>query len=400
MKLKSILLLTASSLVFANSYSQSVVQTAGKKYVLLEEGTGTWCGYCPDGAEDIERNIEPHFSRCIVASFHNGDPMALSPDDYNNDYIGCSTCMGWPGGTIDRNTFSGSVEQMRPWESYVATDTGLAPKFDVIMKSYIKSTHDSVFVKLTAKCLVGGSGTWNVNVFITEDSISSAGANGQGNYANCGCSHNYTLTQNPPYDTSWFWHDGNGVAETAIPTAHYSHMNVVRAVLGTNIFGDAAATLVNPLAGATYSKIYKYAIPSGSAWNEMNVIGLVQKYVATDVNQCPIENVIKSKMRLMGTANILLETPSVTNSFEDFTVSPNPAKNVLTLTGTFNTQTSTETTITIVNSIGQVVFKNTYPSGGSIFNESISLKDFSNGMYFMNIQNNGENASRKFTVAK
>ena len=137
MKLKSILLFGASTLIFANSYSQSVVQTSGKKYVLLEEGTGTWCGYCPDGAEDIERDIEPNYPRCIVASFHNNisfDPMTLTPDDFNNDYIGCSTCYGWPGATIDRNTFSGTVGQGRPWDSYVASDSGLAPKFDVILK--------------------------------------------------------------------------------------------------------------------------------------------------------------------------------------------------------------------------------------------------------------------------
>ena len=177
-------------------------------------------------------------------------------------------------------------------------------------------------------------------------------------------------------------------------------MNVVRAVLGTNIFGDAASTLVNPAVGATFSKIYKYAIPSGSAWNEMNVIGLVQKYVSTNINQCPIENVIKAKVRLMGTADILLETSSLANPLEDFTVAPNPARNILTINGSFNTPASSETTITIVNSIGQVVFNNTYPAGGSNFAETISLKDFSNGMYFMNILNNVVNTTRKFSVSK
>lgn len=64
---------------------------------VIEEGTGTWCGWCPRGIVMLEyiKNTYPDFIRIAV---HNGDPMAVS--EYQamlGDYM-----QGFPGAVVNR----------------------------------------------------------------------------------------------------------------------------------------------------------------------------------------------------------------------------------------------------------------------------------------------------------
>jgi hypothetical protein len=47
-----------------------------------------------------------------------------------------------------------------------------------------------------------------------------------------------------------------------------------------------------------------------------------------------------------------------------------------------------------------VVFNQSYPKAGSFFAESISLADFTNGMYVVNVSSNGQNHIEKIVVNK
>ena len=69
------------------------------KYVVGEEKTGTWCGWCPRGAVGLA-NMES-VSQFIGIAIHNGsnDPMVVTAyDDNIGDYIPG----GYPRGGVDR----------------------------------------------------------------------------------------------------------------------------------------------------------------------------------------------------------------------------------------------------------------------------------------------------------
>ncbi|TKJ42966.1 hypothetical protein CEE36_05635 [candidate division TA06 bacterium B3_TA06] len=51
------------------------------RLVLLEEGTGTWCTYCPEAAENIEELLESHSGEFIVLALHSASG---GPDAYAN----------------------------------------------------------------------------------------------------------------------------------------------------------------------------------------------------------------------------------------------------------------------------------------------------------------------------
>jgi hypothetical protein len=62
---------------------------------VLEEYTGTWCGYCPRGFVGLEEMNRLHPADFIGISYHNKDPMeVIAAGDYpwNTDVLG-----GWPG---------------------------------------------------------------------------------------------------------------------------------------------------------------------------------------------------------------------------------------------------------------------------------------------------------------
>jgi len=418
MKLKSILFCASAILLTGSSFAQSFVSTSGKKNTMIEEATGVWCGWCPDGAQVIEQQIEPNYPHVVIASWHGyngtGDPMILprnpaiasSVTDNGDPFTSGSTYItGFPNGTVNRDatSFSGGIQQDRTqWIGDINTDTVKKPNFDIYMKSVYDPTNDSVTVVITAKALVALSGTWNVNVLITEDSISS------GTYPSAYNQHSYLYTTS----TSWFYNlctVGCGTYPCTscaiLPTADYSHMNVVRAILAQGasphasldqLWGDQAFT-GTIAAGSIFIKTYGYKIPSTSVPNYTKVIGMVQKFGSSNTDRV-VENSVMARVRLMSTNYKTLEVNNLTPSLEEVSIFPNPAKNNINVAFTLNSPS--ETKIKITDIVGKLVFEKSYAAGGTTFSENISVGNFSNGTYFMNITNNDGHVVKEFTVSK
>jgi len=68
-----------------------------KKRPLMEEYTGTWCGYCPRGYVALEKMAELYPEDFIALSYHNDDPMEVMYADYFPSYI-----EGFPAAFLDR----------------------------------------------------------------------------------------------------------------------------------------------------------------------------------------------------------------------------------------------------------------------------------------------------------
>ncbi len=73
-----------------------VVNEVPVHQTLIEEYTGTWCGFCTRGYAALEY-IRENYPEFVVAAFHNDDPMAIT-----NDYP--SQISGFPSAVLNRNT--------------------------------------------------------------------------------------------------------------------------------------------------------------------------------------------------------------------------------------------------------------------------------------------------------
>jgi hypothetical protein len=68
-----------------------------KHRVLLEEYTGTWCGWCVRGLFALEKLRELYPDEYVCVSYHNEDPMEIMPY-----YLYPSDFSGYPSANIDR----------------------------------------------------------------------------------------------------------------------------------------------------------------------------------------------------------------------------------------------------------------------------------------------------------
>jgi len=69
--------------------------------VVMEEGTGTWCGFCPRGAVGMAMMKEKYPDTFIGIAVHNGDPMTIM--DYNN-FMTSNFINSFPSAVVNRKT--------------------------------------------------------------------------------------------------------------------------------------------------------------------------------------------------------------------------------------------------------------------------------------------------------
>lgn len=350
------LLVAACLWTVSASYAQLFVSTGTEKYVLLEQATGAWAGYCPDGHQNIMQNILPSIPKAVVISYHNSDSMTISGDPF---CTGTGYITGFPSATIDRATIGGTVGQNRPWNVAVTTRTTLTPNFKVSMSSTYNPSSRLLTVTVIGEALTTLTGNWNINAVVTEDSISSA-LYPQSSFLNA-------TTLSSTGMPCWFFGLGTTLASPTV----YAHMDVARKILATTggVWGDAAFT--NPISGTTATRTYSYVLPTGYNANMIKVVGMVQKMGATTADRV-VENAISSKVRLMPPSS----AGSVADSFSvylsasctgaDFYTSTNAyyaSMNVVTEYG--DGSTTSNTIVAGGAAAGYATFSHVYAAAGT-----------------------------------
>jgi type IX secretion system substrate protein/outer membrane protein Omp28 len=359
--MKKLIPLFVSLLIINNAYGQTLISTAstgGLKYPLLEGAVATWVGYTPDADQNILETIKPTYPRAIYAFWHGSggsDPMVLSGDPF---CTGTGYISGFPTATIDRQTFGGVVAQNRRWDTYVAIENSLAPQFDVSLTCTYNIVSKVLSVQVTGTALATLSGTWNINAYIVEDSISSGKSTSynQSNYLNAPGS--MACTGSP----SWYIGAGNPITSGSL----YSHMQVVEAILcpGASIWGESAFS--SPTLGTTVTKTYTYTVPGTSVPKNIKVIGLVEKYDASLTTDRAVENAIETGI-LGGPAGSLYFTGGHTQTMSVCENSAATSINTLLAAFDSNTGTTVDWSVFVGASHGTLVATySTTSTGGTL----------------------------------
>ena len=91
--------------------------TVPQHKALIEEYTGTWCGYCPRGFVALENLAEMYPNDFVRISYHNSDPMEIMAlDNFPNEVV------GFPSAWIDRMTEVDPYYGTGSREMYVVED--------------------------------------------------------------------------------------------------------------------------------------------------------------------------------------------------------------------------------------------------------------------------------------
>lgn len=251
----------------------TIVQLPNKK-VLLEEFTGAWCQYCPDGQLRVINMLNSN-TNLIGIGVHYGDGM----QNANSLSLNQNFADGWPSGMVDRTKYDGDDEagiSRNRWQTRVNDQLdALTPAKVSAISSYNASTRVAT-VNVTTEFTSDVKGDYRVSLIVVEDSVTGTGSGyDQVNYYNSDANHPYYQAGNP--------------------IVGYDHLHVMRTILG-GTWGESGVIPNNAIKGTAYSKTYSYTIPSAYDDTQVSFVAVVQYYNSEDANDRHILNAVEIEL--------------------------------------------------------------------------------------------------------
>ena len=250
-----------------DDFQVSKVPSTFTKKVLIEEFTGAWCGYCPDGAHRVENLINDNDGRVVGVSLHSGDAMEIAHTNYLETTYQNT---GFPSGMVDRVSVNGSTSLNRGYWKYVANDQLLKTAVcGLAIISEVNGQNATVEVHAGFNSALNGD-DYRLTVYLIEDGVTGTGYGyDQRNYYN-------TEAESPFYDLG-------------DPIVGYEHNHTLRAVLSESL-GDAIM-VSEMVSGGEYIETYTVDISSYNK-NNLSIVAFVT-YIGTSITEHEILNVQK-----------------------------------------------------------------------------------------------------------
>ncbi len=206
--------------------------------VVLEEYTGIYCQFCPDGHKRAKELKADYPGRVVLVNIHQGgyaNPQGNDPDfrtAFGNDLAGQTNLTGYPTGTINREIFPqfGSTMAMSRSNWRLAGEQVLERKAPVNLGA--TSSYNATSRTLTV----------NVEAFYTEDAQNSY------NLLNVALIQDSILG---PQTGAATWNPGD------LLNGQYVHGHMLRHLI-TGQWGD---TIANTNDGDLFSATYNYVLP-------------------------------------------------------------------------------------------------------------------------------------------
>jgi thiol-disulfide isomerase/thioredoxin len=343
---------------------------SGTRTVLLEEFTGSWCGYCPDGALKLEEMETSYATDFVGVSIHNGDAMTFS-DGIQTGFNATS----FPSGMINRTLVDGQAKEpfsRSYWDAEVSNQIGSYTPLDVTIASTFNSTSRELNIIVTADFLDFAGGDLRFVAMLVENGVTGSGSGyDQVNY--------YSSSGSAAGGAS---HPHYGDPD---PIVGYVHDHVLRALPG-GAFGNAGviASPVSP--GTNVSETFTMTVPSNIDENNMSVIGFVA-YYSTDIGSRSILDVAE----VIPTTFVSIEELTLANAIQ---VYPNPAEDLVNVT--IDATLKSAFSLTLHDMTGKIIQTQSITSSSN----ALDLVDLSPGMYFINVKTSDGNAITKRLIVK
>lgn len=297
------------------------------KKVILEDFTGTWCGWCPEGTVIIDQLLAANPTNFIPVASHNGDALEI-PDGAAID--NGLNVTAYPNGAVDRFQFPGQAKipmSRSLWSSSFNTRKNTPAIVSISINNAVKIATDSfsatIKVKFTSAPTAGIP--LKMNVYILEDSIPATGSLNQSNYS-------------------------ANVQGGASPLTNWYHNATLRKALG-GAWGFSTTIPASPVVGTEYSENIKFNIPAAWVQKHINVVAFVAYDGAAASNQKEILNAEQYPLKYWyptGVNNFVEENPVLN-------VYPNPASLNSIIKCSFILKEDAKVSLQIINAFGQVV---------------------------------------------
>lgn len=349
---------------------EPLVPAAGK-VVVGEEGTGTWCGWCPRGAVFMDYMAEKYEGFWAGIAVHNGDPMVHPAYDAG---IG-SKIQGYPSALVDRGT---AIDPSALEEDFIQRIL-IAPKAVISNGASFDPATRELTVSLTYDFISPISGNWKVACVLTEDGVTGT-ANGyaQVNYYAGGGSGEMGGYESLP---------------ATVPASSMVYDHVARTIV-PSFAGGTGLLPSSTVAGDKHTVCFKFTIPT--EWNieNMNIVGML---IAANGKIDNGSHSTVSDAISAGLAECDATLGVVENSLKEqsFNIYPNPANEMAFIDVDF--VKGNDVVLTISDLTGKVVATRSY-----VINEKVQLpintSTFSKGTYIVRLQQGGVVQQKKLIV--
>jgi hypothetical protein len=330
------------------------------KRVLIEEATGTWCGYCVRGIVMMASLTKDYPSTTALIAVHNGDPITDATYDKG---IG-SKIGGYPSGLVDRQpTANNDGIDPSDFKTEYLKRISYVPVIDVFIDkvTYNTTTRELTF-QVNATTVAAFNGSYRFNASLTEMQVHGTTTKYD--------QHNY-------YAKNALGAMGGFESKPdPVPAKDMYYDFVGRAILG-GWDGTAGSIPATNASGVTISYTYKQTLPT--TWNEKNIsiIGFV----------------INSTTGLVENASATVNIMSAVTGIADekasnMLVYPNPTN------GLINIENPVPMDITVYNMGGSEVAKVEKNA------RQIDLSSFPEGVYFLKFSNQNETSMKKIVLIK
>ena len=367
---------TLQKIVFVNNGDTTV------RNVLLEEFTGAWCGYCPDGYLELD-DIVTTYPSVIPVMIHAGsgiDSMKVQEGlDLATEY-GVSV---FPRAMVDRVLFNGESKlpisrSSNAWKNNSSARVNKGAPLNVLVSSSYNSGTRVIDATVIANFVDYAAGDMRFNLYVVEDHVIGDTVAGY-NQVNYYSSQSQTAggTAHPLYGST-------------DPILEYDHRYVLRAV-PSGPFGTSGVIDSTVLPSSSYSQSYSYTLPVGYDVANITVIGFVSYYDSTNLQANEILNV--STPQVVGINEVLGSQIDVGEIF------PNPTNTVGFIR--LNVKDRIDTKIVLYNIMGQritTVIDRQLSMGG--YQIAIDATELPTGVYYINVYAGKDRTTKRFVVVK
>ena len=335
-----------------------VVPAAGK-VVVGEEGTGTWCGWCPRGAVYMDQYASDYGQYWAGIAVHNGDPMTVTEYDAGMGFGSFPNAKVDRGGEVDPSGMSNDF-----FTRLQVAPTALITN-DVVWNAGTRQLD----VTVNANFQASATSSYRLACVLTEDGVTGTTSSyNQSNYYSGGGSGpmvGYESLPNP------------------VPAAQMVYDHVARAI-APSFAGDNTVFPATVNAGEIHSGTYLFTLPVEWDENNINIIGMIIAPNGT-IDNAGVTTISAGAVGLVEKDNAVL-----------FNLYPNPTSSFATVE--IIMQDATDLELSLIDLSGKVLSHRDYGSVESTSTITIDTRELNPGIYLVELSTNGKKTTKRLIV--
>jgi thiol-disulfide isomerase/thioredoxin len=242
-------------------YITGIENISAEKKVLIEKNTGTWCGYCSDGAAVLDNLVSQYGNNLIPVVVHDGDEM-----EFNDSLRTSFSIYAYPGALIDRSRYlySGYYYDHEAvgrgiWDSRVSDQLSKFTPVNVTVNGSWDATSREIVADVNLDYVDNSAGDTRIVLMIVEDSLSGTGSGwDQANNSDNDPGHIYYLAGSP--------------------IIGFIHKHVLRDYAEGGCFGVDNVIPHFVSSGSNYQHTFNYTLPADYDANQITLVAAVVKY--------------------------------------------------------------------------------------------------------------------------